>query len=125
MRQFLERERTEITPWGTQAILRQLAVWNLYRYLREARWRSPTPPGGVEQVCDPGQPAETRILANEARGALHDEHLISRRSRTILSLWSLGYRVREIAMRVHLKAANVRKKKERALRKLRGRLQRD
>jgi len=122
VRQFLERERGDLTPGGMFAILRQLAVWNLHHQLRRDRWRSPTPPGGVEQVRDAGSTADTRVLEGEARRALLEEHLVSRRSRSILSLWSLGYRIREIAMRVHLKAATVRKKKERAIRKIRERL---
>lgn len=122
VRQFLERARGDMTPGGTFAILRQLAVWNLHHHLREERWRSPTPPGGVEQVRDSGPTSDKRVLEREAWRAFFEEHLVSRRSRTILSLWSFGYRIREIAMRVHLKAATVRKKKERAIRKIRKRL---
>lgn len=122
VRQYLERDRNGMTPGGTLAVLRQLAVWNLHHHLRTERWRSPTPPGGIEQVRDSAPPVDQDVLRDEARGAVVEEHLVSRRSRTILSLWSLGYRIREIAMRVHIKAATVRKKKERAIRKIRKRL---
>lgn len=122
VRQYLGRDRGDVTPAATFAILKQLAVWNLHHALREDRWRSPTPPGGIEQVRDTAPPPDRQVLENETRKAILEEHLVSRRSRTILSLWALGYRVREIAMRVHLKAATVRKKKERAIQNIRKRL---
>jgi len=105
--------------------LQQLAVWNLYRSLRERRWRSATPPGGIEQVRDPGPAVERETLGREVQDLAGDERLVSRRSRTILHLWSLGYRFREIAIRVHLKSVTVRKKKERAIRKIRKYFRRD
>lgn len=122
VRQYLERERGEMSPGAMLVVLKKLAIWNLHHHLRAERWRSPTPPGGMEQVSDPKVSADVNVEREEVRQLSLEEHLVSRRSRTILALWSLGFRIREIAMRVHIKAANVRKKKERAIRKIREHL---
>lgn len=105
----------------TKLILRR-ATWNLYRTLRSQRWRSPTPPGGIEHIPDPNTETEEQAAYGQALQAVLDQNLVSRRSRMVLTLWSLGYRAREIAIRLHMKTVTVRKKKERVLRKIRERL---
>lgn len=77
------------------------------------------PPGDLERLGDFQADVENKVLGRETSRFVRSIYLLTQRSLLVLSLWSKGYDMREISLRLHLKMFTVRKKKERALSKLR------
>jgi len=119
--QWLERYEASTPPGATDHMLSRLAEWRLLDRISSDRRQITLPPNEIDRRRDSGPDVEKRVLGRETRRFVDSVYLLTARSRRVLSLWSKGYSFREISLRLHLKMVTIRKKKERAIRKLRSR----
>ena len=122
--QWLERYQ-QITPKASVAsMLYRLSEWRLLDRMSAGRRQIPVSPDVLERLDDSRVNVENEVLRREASRWTKSLYLLTARSRRVLSLWSMGYTMREISLRLHLTMVSIRKKKQRALKKLRDRLSR-
>lgn len=122
--QWLERYEALAPRESAQRLIQRLAEWRLLDRMSTSRRQIAVAPADLERLDDSRANVENKVLGREASRFAQSIYLLTQRSRRVLSLWSKGYDMREISMRLHLKMFTVRKKKERALRKLRALLSR-
>ncbi|NOZ01729.1 MAG: hypothetical protein GXP54_07555 [Deltaproteobacteria bacterium] len=122
--QWIERYESLVTPGSHQRMLMRLAEWRLLDRMGSRKRHVPASPEVLERLDDSKADVEANILGRETSRLARSVYLLTGRSRRVLALWSSGYNMREISLRLHLKMVTVRKKKERAIRKLRDRLSR-
>jgi|GEM_PF-2686499 len=115
-RQVLERCGANIPPSGLKPLLEQQAVWNLKHVWREEN--------KLDRHVDPSAlPAslnhEEAYMTRRVISVISKSNKLTKRTKAILKLYGLGYKLKEIAIKMHLKIETIRKKKQRGVKKLR------
>jgi RNA polymerase sigma factor (sigma-70 family) len=115
-RQVVERLGGNIQPSGLKALLEQQAVWNLKHFWRDEN--------KIAKDADPtalpsSSNDEEAYLARRVISVISKSRTLTRRTKAILKLYGLGFKLKEIAMKMHLKIETIRKKRQRGVKKLR------
>ena len=112
---ILERYRGVENETYRRALYIKLAEWGLLDRLREAKRFADLLPHAASTHSES---VEREVAAKEVLEAAYDPRLLTEKSRHAVTMWARGVSFKEIARRLRIRTAHARKKKERALSKL-------
>jgi DNA-directed RNA polymerase specialized sigma24 family protein len=114
-RQVMERCGDSLKAPSLKALLEQQAVWNLQHIWREEKKLA----RDVDSDALPSPSNhEEAYMARRVISVISKSNTLTRRTKAILKLYGLGYKLKEIAMKMHLKIETIRKKRQRGVKKL-------